>query len=352
VALVTQVTGDKPKTFSVVFGEKEFSEACYAALVAKQFGTEHHEIPLLEDELLNMLPDALGAMDQPTMDGINTYVVSRAVKEAGITVAFSGVGGDELFAGYPSFSRVEQLEKIAVVPQCLRKTTSCFGRALSNGSVQRRKLWDIIESDCSPVAVYSISRQLFAPEEVSALMVECSSLNSELSPRAHGSLRFAGINVADPVNAMSVCELQGYMANTLLRDTDQMSMAHALEVRVPFVDPVVVRSVLALPGNWKRDANRPKPLLLDSMTGLVPEETWRRPKMGFTLPFERWMHSSLQVDLNRVLSDEQGLKRVGISKFTEQLWRSFREHSGKERWSRPWALYVLATWCELNSVGV
>lgn len=104
VALIGQVTGERPKTFSVVFGEKEFSEASYASLVANRFNTEHHEIPLLEDELLNMLPEALGAMDQPTMDGINTYVVSRAVREAGITVALSGLGGDELFADTRAFA--------------------------------------------------------------------------------------------------------------------------------------------------------------------------------------------------------------------------------------------------------
>ena len=107
VALMSRVADQKPKTFSVVFKESEFSEAAHAQLVAKTFGTEHREIMLSEDHLLGMLPDALEAMDQPTMDGINTYVVSKAVKESGVTVALSGLGGDELFAGYPSFRRAK-----------------------------------------------------------------------------------------------------------------------------------------------------------------------------------------------------------------------------------------------------
>ncbi len=112
VALMSRVADQKPKTFSVVFKESEFSEAAHAQLVAKTFGTEHREIMLSEDHLLGMLPDALEAMDQPTMDGINTYVVSKAVKESGVTVALSGLGGDELFAGYPSFRRAAALHRL------------------------------------------------------------------------------------------------------------------------------------------------------------------------------------------------------------------------------------------------
>jgi asparagine synthase (glutamine-hydrolysing) len=350
VALVGQVTGERLKTFSVVFGEDGFSEASYARLVANRFDTEHHEIPLLEDELLKMLPEALAAMDQPTMDGINTYVVSRAVREGGVTVALSGLGGDELFAGYPSFSRISQIKKVAGVPQSLRKCTSFFGRTLSKRSVQQRKFWDIIQSDCSPAAVYSISRQLFAPEEVNALMVEAGTASSELLG-AVGCCRPAGIDRSDPINAMSLWELQGYMANTLLRDTDHMSMAHGLEVRVPFVDLVVVSSVLKLPGEWKIEERRPKPLLLEAMTGLLPEEIWRRPKMGFTLPFDRWMHSVLEAQLQETLNLSDGLDLLGVSQeATREIWQMFREHPTKERWSRPWALYVLKKWCDLNDV--
>jgi asparagine synthase (glutamine-hydrolysing) len=174
--------------------------------------------------------------------------------------------------------------------------------------------------------------------------------NCPFSPVTLNSLLFA-IQESDSINAMSLCELQGYMANTLLRDTDQMSMAHGLEVRVPFVDKTVVNSVVHLPGEWKIHDQRPKPLLLDAMTGLLPEEIWRRPKMGFTLPFERWMHSVLEAQLQETLNVGNGLDLLGVSQeAAREIWQMFSEHPTKERWSRPWALYVLKRWCDLNDV--
>ena len=343
VALMSRVAGEKPKTFSVVFTETGFSEASHARLVAKTFGTEHREILLSEESLIGLLPSALEAMDQPTMDGVNTYVISKAVKEAGITVALSGLGGDELFAGYPSFRRAGQLRRIAILPQQLRRAASVLGRALSNGWVRHRKFWDLVESDCSPYAVYAISRELFAPAEIRALLRQTSL----------GSAPYSCNGMTDIINSVSTHELKGYMANTLLRDTDQMSMAHALEVRVPFLDPRVAQYVLGLPGEWKVDGRRPKPLLLDALGDLLPEEVWRRPKMGFTLPFERWMRSGLEAELEGVLLGKGDLTRLGMnSDYVKVVWDSFKRNARQEPWSRTWALYVLNRWCSSNSLGL
>ena len=343
VALMSRVAGEKPKTFSVVFTETGFSEASHARLVAKTFGTEHREILLSEESLIGLLPSALEAMDQPTMDGVNTYVISKAVKEAGITVALSGLGGDELFAGYPSFRRAGQLRRIAILPQQLRRAASVLGRALSNGWVRHRKFWDLVESDCSPYAVYAISRELFAPAEIRALLRQTSLRSAPYSCNG----------MTDIINSVSTHELKGYMANTLLRDTDQMSMAHALEVRVPFLDPRVAQYVLGLPGEWKVDGRRPKPLLLDALGDLLPEEVWRRPKMGFTLPFERWMRSGLEAELEGVLLGKGDLTRLGMnSDYVKVVWDSFKRNARQEPWSRTWALYVLNRWCSSNSLGL
>jgi len=147
--------------------------------------------------------------------------------------------------------------------------------------------------------------------------------------------------------------LKGYMANTLLRDTDQMSMAHALEVRVPFLDPRVAQYVLGLPGEWKVDGRRPKPLLLDALGDLLPEEVWRRPKMGFTLPFERWMRSGLEAELEGALLGKRDLTRLGMnSDYVQVVWDSFKRNARQEPWSRTWALYVLNRWCSSNSLGL
>jgi asparagine synthase (glutamine-hydrolysing) len=145
-------------------------------------------------------------------------------------------------------------------------------------------------------------------------------------------------------------ELTGYMANTLLRDTDHMSMAHSLEVRVPFVDSEVVSFVLSLRGSWKLDGGRPKPLLLDAVGELLPERIWRRRKMGFVLPFERWMHTVLRPEMEATFASGNGLSDVGISESGRGIWQTFDRAPRRERWARPWALYVLKRWCELNDV--
>src|SRR5262249_25278022 len=136
VALMSRISEQRPKTFSVVFDEPAFTEAPFSRAVATRFQTEHQEIRLSEDRLLGLLPEALASIDQPTMDGVNTFVVSQAVKQAGITVALSGLGGDELFAGYPSFRRALKLNAMPVAARRVLRTAS--GIAL-NGSVQRRK---------------------------------------------------------------------------------------------------------------------------------------------------------------------------------------------------------------------
>ncbi len=342
VGLMSGVAKKPPRTFTVTFSEKIFSEQAYASSVARRFKTEHQDICLTEREMLRILPDALACMDQPTVDGINTFVIAKAVREAGVKVALSGLGGDELFGGYPSFRRAETLQRIARVPRGLRRAAAALGRSLLNGTARRRKFWDLVESDCSSHAAYAISRRLFAPEEVAALMVDFRSL----APRV-------GVFVpcADPVNDVALYELQGYMANTLLRDTDQMGMAHGLEVRVPFVDPEIVRFVFGLPGNWKWKPGRPKSLLLDALADMLPEEVWDRPKMGFTLPFERWLRSVLQGELDATLSNASELTRSGLDpRYAATIWQAFKRYPRHQSWARPWALHVLEQWYQLNEV--
>lgn len=348
VALMNRVTDQRPKTFNIAFAEKKFNENAYADIIAKKFQTDHHEIVLSESTLLEMLPKALAAMDQPTIDGVNSYVISHAVKQAGITVALSGLGGDELFAGYPSFRRAQKLRNLSSIPAPVRQATARAGRWFFGNSVQQRKAWHLLAGGGTPRSAYTISRQLFSWEEIAALMKA-----DRLPAQRHvlNALSFAN-NQNDSLNAVSIYELQGYMANMLLRDTDQMSMAHSLEVRVPFVDRVVIPYVLSLPGKWKIDASRPKPLLVDAVADLLPQEIWQRPKMGFTLPFEQWMRSALKPDIDQVFSDTSGLAQIGITQFGRSFWQAFEQNSTKERWSRPWAIYVLKRWCEINSISL
>jgi asparagine synthase (glutamine-hydrolysing) len=325
------------QSFNVAFAEEEYSEGRLASAVASKCGTEHRELLLSESAMLDMMPCAIRSMDQPTMDGVNTWVVSKAVRDAGIKVALSGLGGDELFCGYSSFRRAQMLRKVRTVPRPMRAVAASAGRALFDGTVKVEKFWDMLESDGDATAAYALSRRLFSPSEVRVL---------------------SGLPAPDPgfpqtthdiINSVSMLETQGYMANTLLRDTDFMAMAHALEVRVPFVDAEVVDYVMRLPGAWKMDKARPKPLLLDALGDLVPDFIWRRPKMGFTLPFRKWMGSALKDSIDTALKSTaaSGIHAAAANK----IWSRFQAAPERERWARTWSLYVLQKWCEANEVA-
>lgn len=346
VALMGQVTDRRPKTFSVVFEEERFSEAVHARHVAMKFGTEHHEIHLGEQQLLDMLPSAVSAEDQPTMDGINTYVVSKAVKEMGLTVALSGLGGDELFAGYPTFRRAIRLQTAGRIPASLRQGLSSMGGKIWGRSVHQKKLWQLLGGDCGPSVACAVSRQLLACDEVELLL---SAKRGEM--HNGNSAQDSDLRDGDTVNAVSRYELTRYMANTLLRDTDCMSMAHSLEVRVPFVDVEVVRFVLGLPGSWKLNGGRPKPLLQDALGDLLPTEVMSRPKMGFTLPFEDWMQSRLRGEIETTLANEAQFTSIGLQpQAVREVWQQFLKAPQRVGWSRPWALYVLGRWCAEHRV--
>jgi asparagine synthase (glutamine-hydrolysing) len=340
VALISRVTQQRPKTFSVVFDEPRFTEAPFSRAVAQRFNTDHSEIHLNEQRLIEILPYAIAAIDQPTMDGINTFVVSHAVKNEGVTVALSGLGGDELFAGYPSFRRAVRFGEMPRALRGVMRAASGVGSVALKGSVQHEKFRQLANSDCLPEDVYRISRQLFSSAAVARMT----------GREPNGQCLNGHDRDADKINAISQLELTGYMANTLLRDTDVMSMAHSLEVRVPFVDVRVVDYVLSLPGEWKvRQGDGPKPLLTDAISDLVPREFFSRPKMGFTLPFETWLQGKMRREVDDVV------RRVGCVGLNQRevadVWRRFLQRPGAVGWSRPWAIYVLVKWCEVNGVG-
>jgi asparagine synthase (glutamine-hydrolysing) len=273
------------------------------------------------------------------MDGINTFVVSQAVKNAGITVALSGLGGDELFAGYPSFRRALKLHSLS---RTARRVLRAALSVVRNGSVQRHKFRQLMNSEGTPADVYRISRQLFSNE-----LGRPRRAAPTITPGW-------GRHPVDVVNEISRLELSGYMSNTLLRDTDAMSMAHSLEVRVPFVDTRLVDYVLSLPGAWKLNhgTKGPKPLLADALADLLPRDFLARPKMGFTLPFERWLQQNLRTEVSSVLEDASMLSVPALnSAAVQKLWRNFLQTPRAVGWSRPWSLYVLAKWCEINRVA-
>ncbi len=351
--------GYTPRTFSVVFAESDFTEAKYARLIAERFRTDHTEISLNEHELLDQLPHALEAMDQPTGDGINTYVVSRAVQSAGVKVALSGLGGDEFFAGYSSFNRLKRADRFLRLwghaPASLRGMAARTTRSLGSLSVEQMKAASILETDGSLASVYPLLRQVLSREQRGMLLKEPWLRMAEENGDPYVRLLREELSQAPragTISRISYAEGRTYMHDVLLRDTDQMSMAHSLEVRVPLLDHKLVEYVMGLPDDYKRPNGTPKRLLVKSLNGLLPPEIVKRPKQGFTFPFDLWMRNALRPFCEERLRPER-VERSGLLQPKEvwKLWQAFLAGERVVSWSRLWVLVVLEDWMEKNGVA-
>jgi asparagine synthase (glutamine-hydrolysing) len=348
VAVMSQA-GMRASTFSLVFREEEFNEAEHSRLVARVFGTDHHEILVSQDYALRSLPQALAAMDQPTIDGINTWLVSEKTREAGVKVALTGLGADEMFAGYSNFRRVPQMERAAAgfarLPSALGSPMVAALKLLSGKNDRNRKLAELASSENRSVHPYFLMRTLFTSSEREALYEgDYQDAECNLAALLQDSVDEA--RHLDPVNRVSYLESHWYMRNTLLRDSDFMSMAHGLELRVPFLDPNLVETCMRIPGNRKVQGQSPKGLLLASLGVALPNEIVNRPKRGFTLPFEHWLRGELKPWVEETLSQSGDGANYLNGDTVREVWNRFL--GGETSWSRPWSLFVLQRWCEQN----
>ncbi len=359
VALMREA-GITPRTFSVGFAEAEFDESAHAERVAALVGSEHTAIRLSERDLLDALPDALAAMDQPTGDGVNTFIVSRAVRRTGLTVALSGLGGDELFGGYPSFSRLTRVADVARVwgrsSGQLRDIAGRAVRLIGGSSVLATKAAAAVASDGSLASLYPLTRQLFSDEQRLSLIAPAWRSRFAAASDPYVPLlrdAFARMPGSGPVTQVSYAEARTYMHDVLLRDTDQMSMAHALEVRVPFVDHVLADYVMAVPDALKAPGPTPKRLLVEALGAALPREIVHRRKQGFTLPFEPWMRGELRTFCENRLG-AAGLAGRGLVDRDRLagMWTSFLRGGSDVTWSRLWMLVALETWLTRNRVTV
>jgi len=350
VALMAQASAAPVHTFSVVFDEAEFNEERYARIIADRYRTEHTAIRLRPEDMLRMLPDALAAMDHPSADGPNTYVVSKVTKAAGISMALSGLGGDELFAGYPVFTRTLALWRkrwITTVPGVLRNAAAAIN-ARARPSIMSDKLGEVLRLPSFGVEdTYPISRLTFSDGEL-AMMLQQPALPANQVRRIVRELLRTDGDRLPLLSQVSLAELSTYLQNVLLRDADQMSMAHALEVREPFMDHELIEFVLGVSDDDKYP-HSPKKLLVDSLGDLLPAEIVNRPKMGFTLPWEMWMRNELRIfcadRLHRL-----GQRPLFRKDVVELLWQRFLRKDPRMNWSRIWSLVVLEDWLERHGI--
>lgn len=353
VAMMAKNSSARIKTFCVTFDDSEFSEAKYAKLVSEKYQTDHTEINLTPDDFLKLLPGALAATDHPSGDGPNTFVVSKVTKEAGITMALSGLGGDELFAGYESFVRLKKLksrEWMQYFPRGLRGIGANFLQ-LTKPSVSSDKLSEFLRLQYYFIEnVYPLTRKVLTEKKI----LELTGKNTLPPNRVYQivndmiGVRGAAATYSD-FSKISIAELATYLPNVLLRDTDQMSMAHALEVRVPFLDHDLISYVLGVRDGLKYPTT-PKKLLVESLGDLIPSEIVNRPKMGFTFPWDKWMRNEL-----KSFCEDRIVSLSKRSYFNEKAlmnhWKSFLKNDKRITWSRIWYLVVLEDWLQRNSIN-
>jgi asparagine synthase (glutamine-hydrolysing) len=346
VGLMAEVGTGRPNTFTAGFEEKEFDESGYANLISRKFNTNHNQVFFKPEVFLDELTNALNAMDTPSGDGVNTYVVSKAIKHSGLTVALSGVGGDELFAGYPFFKQYLQLKKYSTVWGVARPLRWGAGLALGNSNKSQR-IKQLLNAPASSIRYfYPEFRRIIGPQLLFSLTKWDENRPTLLEEQL---VKLPALLENYPLlSQVSIAEYTGYTQHTLLKDTDQFSMAVSLEAREPFFDHDLIEFVLAIPDHYKFP-HYPKQLLVESLNGLLPDEIVHRKKQGFLFPWSVWMKKELRTFC------ETHLRRIAQRDFINgnnllAYWQRFLNNDTSVRWMEIWLFVILEYWLEKNGI--
>jgi asparagine synthase (glutamine-hydrolysing) len=367
--LASEVAPDAVHTFTIGFEDKGLDESSYAAAVATAIRSRHTNVLLREEDFLAQLPGAMTSIDQPTFDAINTYFVSRAARNAGMTVALAGTGGDELFGGYRSFVELPKMIKgtawfpgrqlDGVIRSVAKMGGGMSWDLLKAAPPQTRwgKLADVARAANDLLALYQVSYALFTAETQQRLATstvrksqsgQVFGLPSEVADTWRNRVRGESL-----LHAISLLELSSFIGERLLRDTDAASMAVALEVRVPLLDHVLFETVAGLDPIRRFNPVLKKHALRRAALSRLDPALFDRPKSGFVLPIAGWTRRGLRPELDRLFADKELISRVGLNANTVQtLWNSYTSGRRGMHWSRVWAIYVLLTWCQTHDVSL
>ncbi|MDQ3918275.1 MAG: asparagine synthase (glutamine-hydrolyzing) [Acidobacteriota bacterium] len=335
VSFMRQAGQREIKTFSIGMEDAALDETRYARQAAERYGTEHHEWRISAADYARLRPEFFSALDQPTVDGFNTFLVSKLAHDHGMKVVTSGVGGDEIFRGYEmTFKNVPALGRVLRrVPKAVRGTGA--------GALRRRPLRKLLRKPGRYVSLlraepqlahlYLWSRELFTADEVRGLFAR-----SDFADEAArvDMAQFLPDYEADNISRqaeISILEARRYLASQLLSDSDSFSMAHSLELRVPLVDRTLYEQLIAINDEFFLDGDSTPKALLVAATGDLPEQLVRRSKQGFTLPFQNWLGGG--DDPRRCLSP------MLRSPLTEKISAEVRRN--RRHWSAWWAIQIL-----------
>jgi len=325
------------------FQEERFSEYRLAEASARAFGAKLHRRVITAESFIKHLDRFFAGSDQPTTDGFNTYFVSMHAKEMGIKVWLSGVAGDELFGGYPSFHRIGRLQRIIRLLQLLLPNTlaGTWARHFPNSLKLSRCIHMCINGD--PVKrAYQLLRNPMAKSNAINVLAPGLEMCKDLTSILDGC--YPSTNYCrDYFQRASAMETSVYMASQLLRDIDNFSMAHSIEARAPFLDHNLFGFVFSLPNRFKVRKGAKKNLLTSALSHPLPDIVLGQPKRGFTFPIETWLKEHMVSSFrDHVLNDRN--KDYWDLVALENMWKAHQ--NGKLHWSILWGYYAFARWME------
>jgi len=342
-------------TYSVGFESTSMpSELEAARETARLIGSEHLEIMIDAGSIRNWWDAWLAAADRPSVDGLNSFIVSGAVKRAGATVAFSGLGADELFGGYANFRRVRYLAPTLRMLSWLPRRARVAAASTLCPLVPPRYRSRFASLAASNGGLRDVSielKQFLSPSEVALLGLRYQDLglNSDyLTDEAHSALT---IDSDDSFTTVSRVETLLYMGNTLLRDADVNSMAHSLELRVPFIARPVLELSGRIPAKLQSSGKGPgKRLVRQAMKDILPDHVLRRPKTGFTLPVNDWMFGELRDSCEAAVAALEHLSFLDAAA-VRSLWNTFMNEREHSYWMKPMLLVALGSYISTSRAG-
>lgn len=349
VGLMTRIAGERLKTFSIGFDDdgQRIDERSYAKIVAERYQTDHTEVIVSGQKVAAELDHLIWAMDQPSGDGLNTYLVSQATAHS-VKVALSGLGGDELFAGYPQFKLLKRAADYdplwQALPDPMRAFVAIGAKAATIATGRPAFSGAIAFAEENFIGRYARTRILFNAEAKSHLLSpEVRDRLGAITSSRKWLERFVRADEPEVIDRITRLELKNYMTHTLLRDTDAMSMAHSLEVRVPLIDHKLVEFVTTIPADLKLRGGQPKYLLTEALADVLPPAVIKRRKQGFEMPVAAWMRGPLRPALEDVFStrslEQQGLFNVAEA---QRIYQEFLHGVGP--YMRAWSLATLELW--------
>ncbi len=347
--LATEFLGSV-STYSVGFDSPNMaSELPIAAETARLIGSDHHEIIIGRREIVGLWEEWMLAADRPSVDGLNTYLIAKAIKAGNAKVAFSGVGADELFGGYANFFRVRRLAPvvtaIAALPRSIRRFVTARLLAFCPPRYRTRLLM-LAQGTGRPVDLAIELKRLLDADTMDRLGLKARELGIRedfLPPELYAEFENAG---CDPFLAVSRVETYLYMGNTLLRDADTNSMAHSIELRVPFLGKNVLEEAGRTPGHVHLGEGRiPKAVLRRAAGGFLSPTVLNRPKTGFTLPVGDWMYDELRDFCESAVDALRHVPFVDAA-YARRLWERFTSERGHTYWMKPLLLVALGNYAD------